>query len=175
MSWLDTLSSLAPTVASALGGPLAGAAVSAIGNLLGINEPTQEKISRIFADGKLTAENLAEIRKLELQYQNEEKERGFKFAELEFKDRDSARNMAIQTHSITPALLTWLIVAIVLVAEGFMLFNQVPPGADPIIIGRILGTMDSALVMVLAFWFGSNSNSQRKTELLAVANLHDGK
>ena len=45
-----------------------------------------------------------------------------------------------------------------------------PPGADPIIIGRVLGTMDSALVMVLSFWFGSNSNSQRKTELLAQAS-----
>lgn len=167
MNWLDTLKSLAPTVASALGGPLAGAAVSALGDLFGISNPTQDKIGKLFADSQITAENLAQLRKLEMDYQNQEKERGFKYAELEFRDRDSARNMAIQTHAITPAALTWLIVIITLTAEAALLFNQVPPGADPIIVGRVLGTMDAALITVLAFWFGSNSSSARKTELLA--------
>jgi hypothetical protein len=167
MSWLDTVKSLAPTVASALGGPLAGAAVSALGDLFGISSPTQDKIGKMFADGQITAEHLAEIRKLEMDYKNQEAERGFKYAELEFKDRDSARNMAIQTHSVTPAILTWLIVFLTLTAEAALLFNQVPPGADPIIIGRVLGTMDAALITVLSFWFGSNSSSARKTELLA--------
>lgn len=170
MNWLDTLKALAPTVASALGGPLAGAAVSAIGSVLGISEPTQANIAKMFQDGQLTAEHLAEIRKLELQYQNDEKERGFKYAELEFKDRDSARSMAVATHSLTPSVLTWIIVTLTLVAEAALLFNQVPPGADPIIIGRVLGTMDSALVLVLSFWFGSNSSSQQKTALLAAAS-----
>lgn len=170
MNWLDTLKSLAPTVATALGGPMAGAAVSAIGSVLGISEPTQANIAKMFQDGQLTAEHLAEIRKLELQYQNDEKERGFKYAELEFKDRDSARSMAVATHSLTPSVLTWIIVTLTLVAEAALLFNQVPPGADPIIIGRVLGTMDSALVLVLSFWFGSNSSSQQKTALLAAAS-----
>lgn len=168
MNWLDTLKSLAPTLATAFGGPLAGAAVTALGGVLGISEPTQDKISRLFADGQLTAEHLAEIRKLELDYQNQEKERGFKFAELEFRDRDSARAMATATHSVTPSILTWIIVALTLAAEATLLFNQVPPGADPIIIGRVLGTMDSALIMVLSFWFGSNSSSQQKTALLVA-------
>lgn len=149
---------------------MAGAAVSAIGSVLGISEPTQANIAKMFQDGQLTAEHLAEIRKLELQYQNDEKERGFKYAELEFKDRDSARSMAVATHSLTPSVLTWIIVTLTLVAEAALLFNQVPPGADPIIIGRVLGTMDSALVLVLSFWFGSNSSSQQKTALLAAAS-----
>lgn len=170
MNWLDTLKSIAPTVATALGGPLAGAAVSALGSILGVPDATQATIANLFKDGQLTADNLAEIRKLELDYQNQEKERGFKFAELEFKDRDSARSMAVSTHSVTPSILTWIIVALTLAAEAALLFNQVPPGADPIIIGRVLGTMDSALVMVLSFWFGSNSSSQQKTAMLAAAN-----
>lgn len=167
MNWIDTLKSLAPTVASALGGPLAGAAVTALGDMFGISNPTKDKIGKLFADSQVTAEHLAEIRKLEMDYKNQEAERDFKFADLEFKDRDSARNMAIQTHAITPAALTWLIVAITLMAEAALLFNQVPPGADPIIVGRVLGTMDAALITVLSFWFGSNSSSARKTELLA--------
>lgn len=167
MNWIDMLKSLAPTVASAILGPLGGAAVTAIGGLLGIAEPTQDKIAKIFSDGQLTGEQLTELRKLEAQYKNDEAERGFKYAELEFKDRDSARNMAVATHSITPSILTWLIVLITLGAEGVLLFRAVPPGVDGVILGRILGTMDSALIMVLSFWFGSNSSSARKTELLA--------
>lgn len=169
MDWIDTLKQLAPTVATALGGPLAGAAVTALGSVLGISEPTQQNIAKMFQDGQLTSEHLAELRKLEMTFQNDEKERGFKYEELVFKDRASARDLAASTHSATPSILTWIIVCLTLVAEALLLFNQVPPGADPIIIGRVLGTMDSALVMVLSFWFGSNSNSQRKTELLAAA------
>ena len=166
----DFLMSVAPTIASALLGPLGGVAVAGLGKIFGIDNATTTDITKAIQSGKLTPDQLADIQKLELQFKNDEAERGFKYSELEFKDRDSARNLAVQTHSITPSLLTWLVVVLVLTAEGLMLFNVVPPGADPIILGRILGTMDSALIMVLSFWFGSNSNSQRKTELLAQAN-----
>lgn len=167
MNWLDTLKALAPTVASALGGPLAGAAVTAIGGMLGMSEPTQEKISKIIQNGQLTGEQITALRTLETKYQAEESERGFRYAELEFKDRDSARRMAIQTQSTTPTVLTWLIVLITLLSEAALLFQATPPGVDPVILSRVLGTMDSALILVLAFWFGSNSSSARKTELLA--------
>lgn len=169
MSFLDTLKILAPTVASALGGPLAGAAVSAIGGMFGIPEATQDKIETMFTDGKMTPDQISALRTLELQYQNDEQERGFKYTELEFKDRDSARTMAEQTHSLTPSLLTWVVVAVVMLAEGGMLFKSIPSVVDPVVLGRIMGTMDSALIMVLSFWFGSNSGSARKTELLAAA------
>lgn len=169
MNWTDILKGIAPTLASAALGPLGGIAVAAIGSAMGMDAPTQAKVAKALTDGQLTPEALEKLKLLEMDYQNQEKERGFKYADLEFKDRDSARGMAVATHSLTPSLLTWMIVLLTLLAEGALLFNQVPPGADPIIIGRVLGTMDSALVMVLSFWFGSNSSSARKTELLAQA------
>ena len=176
MDWTATLKALAPTVASALLGPLGGLAVSAIGTAIGIDAPTQDKIATAFTSGQLKPEDVAKIRQLEIDFKTHESDMGFKYAELEYqtealavKDRGSARDMAASTHSYTPSVLTWIVVGLTLAAEGMLLFNQVPPGADPIIIGRVLGTMDSALIMVLSFWFGSNSNSQRKTELLAQA------
>jgi hypothetical protein len=75
--------------------------------------------------------------------------------------------MQIGTKSITPSILTWIVVTLTLLAEGALLFNQIPPGADPIILGRVLGTMDSALMLVLGFWFGSSHGSQNKDALLA--------
>ena len=169
MNWIEILKTLAPTVAAAVAGPLGGIAVAGLGKLFGVDNATQKDVAKIFQDNQLKPEDIAKIRQMEIEFQQHESEMGFKYAELAFKDTDSARNMAIQTHSVTPSLLTWLIVLITLSAEGLLLFHAMPANADPIIIGRVLGTMDSALIMVLGFWFGSNSNSQRKTELLAQA------
>jgi len=58
MNWLETLKQLAPTVASALGGPLAGAAVTALGGIFGLSEPNQDTIARLFKDGQLSADSL---------------------------------------------------------------------------------------------------------------------
>ena len=164
----DFLTSIAPTLASALLGPMGGMAVAGLGKILGIGNATQKDITKAITDSKITPDQLAEIQKLELQYKNDEAERGFKYAELQFKDVDSARNLEVQTHSYTPSILTWIIVIAVLALEGAMLFG-VKILVDDIVLGRIMGTLDTSLGLVLAYWFGSNSSSARKTELLAQA------
>ena len=148
MDWTATLKALAPTVASAFLGPLGGVAVAAVGNLLGIPGATQDKIAQAISAGQLTPEQLSALKTLELQYQNDEKERAFKYSELEFENTKSARDMEMATKSLTPSILTWIVVCLTLAAEGALLFNQVPTGTDPIILGRVLGTMDSALMLV---------------------------
>jgi len=66
MTWLDTVKKLAPTVASALGGPAAGIAITALGELFGISEPTQDKIKDFVESGKLSADHIFELKRLEL-------------------------------------------------------------------------------------------------------------
>jgi len=169
MDWLDTLKKLAPTVATAFLGPLGGVAVSAIGDVLGISEATQDKIAQVIQQGQLTPEQITAIKQLELQYQDHEKERQFKYSELAFKDRDSAR--ANNTAGGTQRMLFGLSLVLLLVTLGsevWVLFNGVPPGAPEIIIGRVLGLMDSVALMVLAYHYGSSSGSAQKSELLAA-------
>ena len=163
----DFLLNIAPTVASALLGPLGGVAVAGLGKIFGIDGATTKDITKAITDSKITPDQLAEIQKLELQFKNDEAERGFKYAELQFKDTDSARNLAVQTHSLTPSLLTWLIVVLTLSAEIGMLFHVIPAGANEMVMGRVLGTLDAALVMVLGFWFGSSHGSQNKDTMIA--------
>lgn len=167
MDWKSIINTIAPTVASALGGPLAGAAVSAIGSVLGMSDATQDKIKTAIESGQLTGEQVSQLRQLEMKYKAEESERGFRYSELEFKDRDSARNMAIQTGSKTPSVLTWMIVAIVLCLEGYILFEGIPKELSEIVLGRILGTLDTSLALVLAYWFGSSRGSDVKTQIMA--------
>lgn len=167
----DFLKSIAPTIASALLGPMGGVAVAAIGKIVGVGGGSVDAVCKAFQDGKLTPEQLSAIKQLELQYQNEEKERGFKYTELEFKDRDSARinNVAggVQMH------LFWLSLILLIVTLGteiFVLFNGYPEALPEIIVGRVLGLMDAVSMMVLAYWYGTTNGSAQKTQLLSQAD-----
>lgn len=168
MNLLDTLKTIAPTVATALGGPLAGAAVAAIGSALNMDAPTQKAIETAITSGQLTPEQLSQLKQLELKYQADEKERGFKYAELAFKDRDSARqnNVAggIQGRLF---IMSVLLLVATLGCEIYVLFAGYPTAVADIVVGRVLGLMDSVALMVLAYYYGTSSGSAAKTELLA--------
>lgn len=169
MDWLATLKTLAPTVASALFGPLGGVAIASIGSLLGISDATKDKISEIIQSGQMTPEQIGKIRELELEYQNNEKERGFRYAELSFKDRDSARQANVAGQIQKPLFwLSLLLLTITLGTECMVLFNGYPEGTDPLVVGRVLGLMDAVAMLVLSYWYGTTNGSQQKNELLAV-------
>lgn len=161
----DFLKGLAPTLASALLGPLGGVAVAAIGKIIGVDSATVNTVTKAFEDGKITPEHLAAIKELELQYQNEEKERGFRYADLEFKDRDSARQMQISTQSNTPTVLTYMVTAGFFGILGWMMHDNSVVDSPPIMI--MLGSLGTAWTGCISFWFGTTSNSQNKDRLLA--------
>jgi len=60
---MDWLKSIAPTIATALGGPLAGLAINAVSSALGIDP---DKVQETIASGKLTADQVASIQQAEL-------------------------------------------------------------------------------------------------------------
>ena len=170
MDWLATLKTLAPTVAAAIFGPLGAVAVSAVGDLLGISGATKDKISEVIQRGQMTPEQIGKLRELELEYQNNEKERSFKYAELSFRDRDSARQANVSGG--TQGKLFWLSLILLLVSLGvetLVLFIGYPPGTPEIIVGRVLGLMDAVAMLVLSYWYGTTNGSAVKTELLAAA------
>lgn len=165
MDWTTTLKTLAPTVATALLGPLGGAAVAAIGSAIGVSEPTQDKIAKIFQDGQLTSENVAELRKLELQYQNDEKERDFRYSELSYKDTESARSMAVQTKSATPTVLSYGVLGGGGFFLGAVLFGYAK--VDSVLAGTLVGYIVSEMKQVLQFWLGSSAGSKESGSALA--------
>lgn len=172
MDWKKTLGAIAPTVASALGGPLAGGVVAFLGDLLGIGEPTQDKIAKAFENGQLTGEQIAAIKLKEMDLKREEQERGFRYSELEFKDRDSARNREIQTGDKVNRNLAYFIVGAFVATVGCTLagFTKV----DSVLAGTLIGYLSAKAEQVLSYYFGSTQGSARKTELLAQADSING-
>ena len=159
------LTTVAPTLASMVLGPMGGVAVAGIGKIFGLDNDTTDAITKHIAEGNITPDQLAEIRKLEMQYQNDEKERGFRYAELQFKDTDSARVMQAATRSSTPTSLTYLVTIGFFIVLAAMLYDSKVANSPPVLM--MLGALGSEFAAVCKFWFGSTSGSDRSQELLA--------
>ena len=162
----DFLLSIAPTVASALLGPLGGMAVAGLGKILGIDNATTQDITKAITDSKITPDQLAQIKQLELQLQNDEAERGFKYKELEFKDIDSARKMQMETHSWVPAVLAMLVTLGFFGILIFLVINSAYKPTEPLLV--MLGSLGTSWTMIVGFYFGSSRSSQAKDALLAA-------
>lgn len=170
LSWLKTI---APTVATALGGPLAGIAVKVIADKLGIPEATQETVVDALTNGKLTSEQLAGLKQAELELQRQENELEFKFAELEVQrekiaadDRASARMRESDTKDMTNRVLAAVIVAgFFSMAVGVL--SGWADGVDSILAGTIIGYISAKADQVVSYYFGSSAGSAKKDLLLA--------
>jgi hypothetical protein len=159
---MDWLKSIAPTVASALGGPLAGLAVNAVSSALGIDP---DKVQDTINSGKLTADQIASIQQAELALKQRAQELGLDFEKLAVADRASARQMQISTQSFIPPTLSIMVVVAWATVQFFLLTHVIEPTMRELI-ARVLGTLDGALMLVLSFYFGSSSGSQAKDNLL---------
>jgi hypothetical protein len=158
MEWLKTI---APTIATALGGPLAGMAVSAVAKAIGVSP---DEVQDVISSGKLTAEQVASIQLAELELKKQAQSMNLDFAKLIAEDKKSARDMQIATKSWIPALLA------VFVTIGFFgillgLMTEHFKTSDALML--MLGSLATAWTGVMAFYFGSSASSQAKTELLA--------
>ena len=165
MDWQDVLKTVAPTVAAALLGPMGGIAVAAIGSAIGVDAPTQDKIAKAFTAGQLTPDALEKIKLLELDYQNQVRERGFKYAELAFKDVDSARAMQIAIHSKMPAVLTVLVTVGFFGILSLLFFHPELKGNEIVMV--MVGQLSAVWAGCVAFYTGTTYGSANKNAMLA--------
>lgn len=159
---MEWLTQIAPGIATALGGPLAGIAVTAISKALNIDE---KDVRSTIESGKLSADQLTSLKQAEIELQKQAQELGLNFEKLAVDDRKSARDMQISTQSMVPPLLSVLIVVAWACVQYFLLTHVIAPEMRELV-ARVLGTLDGALMLVLSFYFGSSSGSQKKDELL---------
>jgi len=161
MEWLKQI---APTVATALGGPLAGMAVSAISKAIGV-EP--EKVGDLISNNKLTAEQIAQVKLAEIELQKQAQELGLNFEKLAVDDRKSAREMQATTRSIVPPVLAAIVTVGFFGILVMMLLGKVDSNNPPILM--MLGSLGTAWTGIIAYYFGSSAGSQAKTDLLSKA------
>ena len=160
---LGILKGIAPAVATAVGGPLGGLAVTAIANKFGVADDVQAVAKAIAGDPE-AASKLAEL--------------DLKQFELENADRDSARHMqetALQQddkfakHFIYWFAWFWSIGSMVYFFA--ITFGTVPASGKDfgnIILGFLLGT---AVATIISFFYGSSKSSKDKTDTMSKGVL----
>ena len=157
MSWLEQI---APGIATALGGPLAGLAVTAISKALGISE---DDVQKTITDGKLSADQLAQLKQAELELQKQANELGLDFEKLAVDDRKSARDMQSSTKSIVPPVLA-MGVTVGFFGILYALMTGYAQKSDELMI--MLGSLGTAWTGIIGFYFGSSSNAQDKDHMI---------
>jgi len=157
---MDWLAKLVPTIATCLGGPLAGLAVTAVSKALGIDE---DKVQNVIDNGKLNAEQIASLKQAEIELQQQAQELGLNFEQLAVQDRASARDLQKETKSFIPPVLS------VLVTLGFFgilagLMSGKIMTSDALML--MLGSLGTAWTGIIAFYFGSSASSQAKDQMI---------
>lgn len=171
-SILPTVGALAPTVASALGGPLAGMAVNAIESALGVPQGSsqtadgQAKITQ--AIGALDPATAAAMRKADEDFQEQLKQLDIDLAKINEQDIESARTMQIQTKDVTPRLLAIAVTLGFFGLLALMAFHTMP-AANQNVLDIMLGALGAAFTGVIHFYFGSSSGSQGKDATIQAA------
>lgn len=171
----DFVRKVAPTVATALGGPLAGGVVTGLSQIfLGTADGTVSDIAAVAANGQLTGEQITELKKLELTLKAEESERGFRYADLEFRteqlflaDVQSAREREIAVKDNMPQIITAVAFAVYVMEFIFFASGNMPSDEfTKALITRAFGTVDGILLGCVAYFIGSSRGSKNSGDAL---------
>jgi hypothetical protein len=157
MDWLKTI---APTIATALGGPLAGLAIEAVSKAIGIDP---KDVQSTISEGKLSADQIMLLKQAEIQMAARAQEMGLDFAKLNVEDRKSARDMQVATKSYLPPTLAIGVTLGFFGILGGLMYGQIQHAPQ---IDIMLGSLGTAWTGIIAFYFGSSAGSQAKDDLL---------
>jgi len=165
------IENVAPTIATALGGPVAGMAVKAISTaLLGHPDGSEDDINTALATA--TPDQIAAIKRADNDFKVQMKSLDIDLIKIAEKDRESARNMQIANKSmLVPSLATIIISAFVVVTIGTLLGYAKIESA---MAGTLIGYLSAKAELVLSFYFGSSADSESKSEMIYHSTPHNG-
>jgi len=162
---LNLVRTVAPSIASAVGGPLAGMATKAISEaLLGKPDGTEDELAAAVA--RATPDQLLALKKAENEFMLQMRELDIDLERISNEDRDSARNREIKTRDLTPKILAGFITTGYFGVLFYMLTHGLPTtgGSEAMLV--MLGTLGTAWGGVVAYYFGSSAGSKEKTEAM---------
>ena len=158
------IGSVAPTIATALGGPVAGMAVKALsGALFGHDSATEEEIQTALANP--TGDQLAALKKIDADFKVQMKSLDIDLERIAAGDRASARDMQKETKDWIPRALA---VTVTIGFFGILLYMLVyglpTTGNEALLL--LLGALQTAWMGIIAFYFGASSSDTAKDKMI---------
>jgi len=164
MNWKQIVQTVAPGLATALGGPMAGVAVRSIAAaLLGNHDATEAQVEA--AIRAASPEDFRKLKQAEQKFQIDMKALEIDLATLHAADRDSARVRQIKTGDQMPAFIAFAALAGFFGILAAMIFVDLPPGSEAPL-NVMLGALGSLVVAIGNYYFGSSAGSSAKNQLI---------
>lgn len=156
--WKDIIGTVAPGLATALGGPLAGMAVSAIGQaVLGKTGASEDDVaSAIIA---ASPSDLLKLKEAEMQFQKDMAQLDVDLEKIAGEDRASARAMQTTNKDWIPGALAILVTVMFFADLAFMATHEVHDNAT---LNQLTGSLGTVWITIISFYFGSTSTSHVK-------------
>lgn len=159
------------SAAASLGGPAGTMAANALGAALGATvEPTEKGITDALSKAAASPDQLLAAQKAEQDFQVQMAKLGYEHVEdlekVAADDRASARAREVSVKDKIPAILAITITVGFFALLGAML-KWSPPASNKDLLNIMLGSLGTAWVAVVTYYFGSSAGSARKDDILA--------
>lgn len=169
--WKGILGTVAPTIATALGGPLVGTAVATIGKALGLGEGvTEEQVAN--AMKSMTPDQIVALKEANLQFETRMAELNIDVKRLDVEDRKSAREREVNTgDTLVPRMLAFGAIGMfVIVLIGTFILALYPEVEIKSEVAYLLGGVQSATAVLAQncynYYFGNNSESGIRDQMI---------
>jgi len=161
---LNLVRTVAPSLATAVGGPLAGMATRAISDaLLGKPDGTEDEL--IDAAAKASPDQLLALKKAEQDFAVRMRELEIDLQRIDAADRSSAREREVKTGDWTPRALAGAVTLGFFGVLGYMIAYGLPSqGGEALLV--MLGTLGTAWGGIVSYYFGSSAGSKEKSEAM---------
>ncbi|KKL97504.1 hypothetical protein LCGC14_1833850 [marine sediment metagenome] len=162
--WKKALATVAPALATAVGGPAAGLAARAITTALGLADGADEdEISDAIRNDP---EALLKLKQAEYEFKLKCKEIGLELDKLRFSDTQGARQREIALKDRTPAVLSgFLVIGFFVILVSLFIFD-IPDGAKEILY-IMIGALSTNFGQIYNYYFGSSKGSSDKNKIMA--------
>lgn len=165
IDWKGLIGTVAPTIATALGGPLAGMATSAISKaVLGKEDGTQDEIVATLEKSN-NPDVLLKLKQAENDFAAKMQQLNVDLEKIAADDRASARAREIAVKDKTPTVLAYLYTFGYFAVLGWVFKFGVPENAKELV-NILIGILSAAEVGIISYYFGSSSGSARKSEMI---------
>lgn len=163
--WKDILRQVAPTIASALGTPLAGGAVKKLADvLLGDPAASQTKVEAALLAA--SPETLLKLKELDHEYEKFVLDHDINLEKLAADDRASARAREIALKDKMPAILAIILTVGFLLMLGVLVWVPIPD-SNQRAFDMMLGSFGTAWIGAMTYYHGSSAGSARKTDIMS--------
>ncbi len=161
MNWKKVLGGLAPTIATAIGGPFAGMATRFVSEaLLGKPDGDDRAINSYL---NANPDKIIDLKIAELAFKKELDDNEIDLAEIDAQDRENARARQIALRDKTPNYLAYLLSFMFAAALTGLYFVTIPD-ANKATIYLMLGSLGTAWIGAMVYFHGSSAGSKAKDE-----------